>query len=304
MNSQPYGFTVRGLRHVLTSWIVRAAAWTVRRMPASRVPHLSRFLAGLLRLATGKRQVIARENIHAALGDQLSEAEVRRICRRSMRNLVESMLYLLRLPVTTAEQLNQMVAFSGVEHLERALAAGKGVLIVTAHFGNWELLGARIVVAGYPLQAVARDAAHTATASVINSARQSIGRGCGVVSRDDVRGMLRVLRENGVLLILPDQHVAEGGIVADFLGRPAMTATGPANLAVRTGCAVLPAFCVVNADGTMSAEILPPLPVENSGDRDHDIVVNTQMINDVIAEQIRAHPDQWLWFHRRWKTAQ
>ena len=69
-------------------------------MPASRVPHLSRFLAGLLRLATGKRQVIARENIRAALGDQLSEAEVRHICRQSMRNLVESMLYLLRLPVT------------------------------------------------------------------------------------------------------------------------------------------------------------------------------------------------------------
>jgi Kdo2-lipid IVA lauroyltransferase/acyltransferase len=102
---------------------------------------------------------------------------------------------------------------------------------------------------------------------------------------------------------LPDQHVAEGGIVAEFLGRPAMTATGPANLAARTGCAVLPAFCLVDSHGSMKAEILPPLQFAATGNRDADVATNTQLVNDAIGRQIRKHPDQWLWFHRRWKMA-
>lgn len=303
MSSQPYGWTLRGIKHVLTSWMVRAVAWTVRRVPAGWVPVLSGGLAWVLRLFTRKRQGIARDNIRRALGDQLSEGQVHQVCARSMRNLVESMLHLLRLPVITAEHLKRMVPLDGIEHLEHALSAGKGALIITAHFGNWELLGARIVVEGYRLHAVARDAAHTATAAVINSARESVG-GVQVLSRDDVRKMLTVLRSNGVLLILPDQHVAEGGIVAEFLGRRAMTATGPANLAARTGCAVLPTFCMVKPDGSMSAEILPPLQFVATGDREADVATNTQLVNDAIARQISKHPEQWLWFHRRWKVAE
>jgi KDO2-lipid IV(A) lauroyltransferase len=123
-----------------------------------------------------------------------------------------------------------------------------------------------------------------------------------VLSQEDLRGMLRALQANRVLGILPDQHAAFGGIIVDFLGRPAATAVGPAVLAFRTGCAVVPGFCYRRPDGTYLARFFPPLELVRTGDREHDVRENTILFNEVIGEQIREHPEQWLWLHRRWKV--
>jgi len=300
VSGQPYGFSLRGIKHILTSWLVRAVAWSVRRMPGSWLRGLSRLIAALLVFFTPRRQVIAEQNIRQALGEGISDQRVREIRRKCVRNLTRAMLTMLRLPAMSREEIIERVSAKGWEHLEAALARGKGVLVITAHLGNWELLGARIAAQGYPVVVVARDAAHTATAGVVNLARESTG--IRVIAREDVRAMLRALRANAILGILPDQHVAEGGIVADFMGRPAMTATGPANLGARTGCAVVPAFCCYDPDGSTQIEILPPLDLVDSGDREHDLITNTQLINDAIGHYIRKCPDQWLWLHRRWKV--
>jgi len=269
-------------------------------MPASWLRGLSRLIAALLVFFTPRRQAIAEQNIRLALGDDISDQRVRQIRHECVRNLTRAMLTMLRLPAMSREEIIERLPARGWEYVEAALARGKGVLWVTAHFGNWELLGARTVAQGYPVVVVARDAAHAATAEVINLARESAGT--RVIGREDVRAMLRTLRANEILGILPDQHVAEGGVVVDFMGRPAMTATGPANLAARTGCVILPAFCRYDADGSMQMEILPPLDLVDSGDRDHDLITNTQLINDAIGDYIRKYPDQWLWLHRRWRV--
>ncbi len=300
MSGQPYGFSLRGLKHILTSWLVRAVAWSVRIMPASWLEGLSRLLAALIVLLTPRRQAIAADNIRQVLGEGLSERRVRQIRRECVRNLTRAMLTLLRLPVMSREEIIERVPVKGWEYVEQALARGKGVLSVTGHFGNWELLGARAVAQGYRLVVIARDAAHSATAQVVNMARESAG--VEVIGRGDAAAMLRTLRANGLLGIVPDQHVAEGGIVVDFMGRPAMTATGPASLAARTGCAAVPGFCRYQPDGSLQMEILPPLDLVDSGDRDHDIRANTQLINDAIGDYIRKYPEQWLWLHRRWKV--
>ncbi len=299
MSAQPYGCTLRGMKHIATSWVVRAAAWLVRRLPASCIPGLSRFLAGALMLFAPRRQAIAENNIRRALGDGISRERVRQIRVACVRNMARTMLELLRFPAATKSQIMNRAELSGREHLDRALARGKGVLIITAHFGNWEFLGVRMAAEGYSLFAVARDAAHSATAQVMNAARECTG--ATMIERDNARQMLRALQSQAILFMLPDQHVAEGGVVADFLGRPAMTATGPANLAARTDCPVLPAFCGYAEDGSLWTDIQPPLQLVDTGDRDSDIVTNTQRIADAIAAQIRKYPEQWLWLHRRWK---
>ena len=114
--------------------------------------------------------------------------------------------------------------------------------------------------------------------------------------------MLRTLRDNQCLAILPDQHVAEGGIVVDFLGRPAATAVGLATLAARTACAVVPVFGWRRADNTIDGYILPAIDLVSTGDREHDIIENTKLFNQIIGEQIQKHPEQWLWLHNRWKV--
>jgi KDO2-lipid IV(A) lauroyltransferase len=210
------------------------------------------------------------------------------------------MLELLKLPYLTAQQIHDLVHARGLEHLQEAQARGQGVILVTAHYGNWELMAAMLADRGLPITVIARDSQEPFTASLINRARAS--HGIVVLERDDARAMLRALRANCVLGILPDQHAADNAIIVDFLGRPAATAVGVATLAARTGAPVVPSFCRRRPDGTFEALFYPPLPLVQSGDREADVRTNTILVNQALEEQIRAHPEQWLWLHRRWKV--
>lgn len=299
MAAQPYGFSVRGLKHVVTSWFVRVLAWMVRHLPGGWMRGLATVLSGSIISVLPRRRRIAENNIRLAFGDTLSDARVHEIAGKCVRNIAQGLLELLRLPVTSRDELRRMLPVEGLEHLHAGLARGRGVLLITGHIGSWELAGCRVAAEGIAIHAVARDAAHTATAQVINSARAS--HGMQVLGRDATREMLRVLRGNGVLAILPDQRVLEGGIVADFMGRPALTATGPATLAMRTGCAVVPGFGGYHDDGSRWLELRRPLEMVDTGEREADVATNTQMINDALGEFILEQPEQWLWLHDRWR---
>jgi len=146
---------------------------------------------------------------------------------------------------------------------------------------------------------VARDANDPLTASLINRARES--KGIAVLGREDLKALIGALRANECVAILPDQHAAKGGIWVDFMGRPASTHPGPATLAERTGCAVVPVFAFREADDTIRCRVLPALELVATADREYNIRANTQLFNDVIGEQIRQRPEQWLWLHDRWK---
>jgi len=124
-----------------------------------------------------------------------------------------------------------------------------------------------------------------------------------VLQRDAVRDTLRSLRRNEVVGILPDHNISQGGLLVDFFGRPATTAPGPARYALRTGAPIVPVFSVREADGTLKAIFEPPLTLVRTGDRAHDTLVNTQRITNVVERAIARHPEQWMWIHRRWKSA-
>jgi KDO2-lipid IV(A) lauroyltransferase len=113
--------------------------------------------------------------------------------------------------------------------------------------------------------------------------------------------MLRVLRDGEILGILPDQHTERGGIWLPFMGRLASTATGPATLAQRTGSAIVPGFARRTEDDSLDVYFLPPIDVPDTGDRAADIRRGTEMVNEVLGEQISRYPEQWMWMHRRWR---
>ncbi|MGE5532440.1 MAG: lysophospholipid acyltransferase family protein, partial [Bacteroidota bacterium] len=209
-----------------------------------------------------------------------------------------TMMELLKLPAMTPDQLKELVKFDVGPQLRETLKE-RGILLITAHYGNWEWLGARMAQE-VPVTSIARDAAHDVTASIINNARASHGN--KIIGREDLRRMISILRGKEILGILPDQHALQGGILRDFLGRPAWTFTGPALLAARTGAQVLPMFCVRKDDGTFDVEVMPPVELIDTGDRDADVAANTQTIMDAISAAIRRHPEQWLWLHDRWKS--
>ena len=290
----------RRIAYLLLRLFMVVVAGLVRILPLSWLRRLAVALAYVLCVFVPSRQHLAQQNIRLAFGDRYDDRQRRHIARRATVNMCKTMIELLKMRYLDPQQLKQMVTLRGQQHLWAALEKSKGVILLTGHFGNWEVGGARLAVEGFPMVVIARDPNEQFTANLINQARQHHGE--RILAREDLREMLRVLRENNCLAILPDQHTAVGGMVVDFLGRPAATPVGPAILALRTGCAIVPLFGPRRSDDTIDGYVMPAVELVQTGDRDHDIMENTKILNEILAEQISRYPEQWLWLHDRWKV--
>ncbi len=284
--------------------LVRTIALTVYpllwALPIRSLRGIARVMAFLGRVTSPARTRLADENIRGVYGDSITDAEVVRIRNGAALNAFKTMAELLKLRWLTADEVRALTRIEGREHLDAALARGNGVCVVTAHFGNWELAGAALSLAGYPMNVVARDADDPLMRELINGSRRS--KGINVFGRQDVRRLVKVLRNNEIVALVPDQHASEAAVRIRFLGRVADTHTGPATFAQRLGTAIIPVFAVRQPDDTILVEVHPALDLPSTGDRQNDIIASTQMINDALGEGILRHPEQWLWFHNRWKA--
>jgi KDO2-lipid IV(A) lauroyltransferase len=288
------------VERLLIRWTATSFAALARRLPLPRLQRFGNRAGRLLFHLTPRRQRLADRSLRLCFGDRFDARQRRRIRLRSIQNLAKTMLELLHLPAMTDAEWEQHVAVRGHEAVESLLSRGQGVVLATAHFGNWELVAAQCIRLGWQGCVVARDANDPATAQLINSARGSAG--VRVLAREQIRDMVRTLRQGSFLGILPDQHALSGGIWVDFLGRPASTFTGPARLAMRTGAAIVPCFGRRRPDDGIDVYFLQPLDLPRTDDHEADVRAATQMLNQAFGDEIRRHPEQWLWMHRRWRT--
>ncbi len=289
----------RKTEQLVIRWITGAAALLARVLPLRSLQALGNAMGSLLFRLLKPRREIALANLERVFGDRYDRRERERIINFSVRNMAKTMLELLKSGWLSEEQLREFVQIRGEEHLRQAVERGKGVVVITGHFGNWELLAATVGRLGYDLAVIARDANDQNTANIINRAREAAV--AEVLPRESVREMLRVLREGKILGILPDQHTERGGIWLPFMGHLACTAPGPATLAQRTGSPIVPAFARRTEDDRLDLYFLPPIEVPDTGDRQQDIRTATRLINDALSAEIMAHPEQWIWMHRRWR---
>jgi KDO2-lipid IV(A) lauroyltransferase len=247
---------------------------------------------------------VARANLRKAYGDSWPEAEIERVARESFRNLGITLVeFFLRQPRITGEEIDREVRFVGQEHFEAAFARGKGVILVTAHYGNWEMMGPRLARAGYQVNAISRTADDPGLERMIEAIRTRSGLR-QIPRRQAARQGLTALRRNEILAILLDQNTLEGGIFVPFFGHPASTATGPALFSLKTGAALVPTFCLREADGTHTMKAWPPIyPTQQSAanSRQSEVFRLTAEVTRVIELQIRERPELWFWLHNRWK---
>jgi KDO2-lipid IV(A) lauroyltransferase len=291
----------RGTERLVTRLLTAAFARVIRTLPLRFGRRLANLYGYLLYALTLRRQRLADANLAATFGDRLSPSERRRIRLAVTQNMCKVFVELFKASTFTREQIRDLVPAEGLEALHNALARGNGAMIVTGHFGNWELLGARLAAEGVDLAVVARDASDAGVASMINESRERLGM--KVIEKRDLRAMNAHLRANGVLGILPDQHSRKGSILLDFLGRPAWTVRSPALIALRTGAPLIPAFCLRHPDDSLRVTVLPAIDTEGLGNRDEATMELTRRINAALEEQILTRPEQWLWLHNRWKPA-
>ena len=240
------------------------------------------------------------ENLRAAFPEK-TEAELRRIARDTYRNLGMSLVEYARLPVTTSEQMAERVTVEGLEHFDEALKRSKGAVIVTGHFGSWELMGARLKSQGYPINFLVGEQTNVAVDNMMNDLRRS--KCIGIISMGaSMRGVLKALKQNKFVAMLSDQDAGSKGVFVEFMGRPASTPFGPASFAVRTGAALIAGFAVRENLSHHRVKLEAPLVPVPGASAEGESLRLTQEYTSLLEKYVRERPDQWLWLHRRWKT--
>lgn len=281
--------------------LLSTARWA-HFIPRRAVGALGAMLGMLVMAASPRHRRIVMDNLRTAFGDEKSELELRVIARGFYRNFARGLIEFLRMPAMGAREIVDANRLQGQHYIDEALSRGRGVILITAHFGNWETIGARLALAGYrPLNVIARDQRDQEVTELLTSLRRR--GGLRVIPRDGaIRACMRRLRANEVLAMLIDQNAGERGVFVDFFGKLASTAAGTAVLAQRTQATVLPIFCVRQPDGTQVGEIGPPVEIQRTHDLESDIIANTAIFTKIIEHAVRRRPDHWFWLHRRWKA--
>jgi KDO2-lipid IV(A) lauroyltransferase len=276
----------------------------VQAVPASAAGEIAFILGNLAHTVLKSRRRIALENLRRAFGNTKSEPELDRIVHRVFLNVAMTTVEFARQPTLTREKILEMVPeYEGIEHFDRILDEGRGAMLVTGHFGNWELLGAWMAAKGYPTDFIVGRQHNEKVDEKLNSFRSGLGIGLIPVGEAPRRAM-RALRGNRFVALVSDQHATSHPVVVDFFGRPAATPRGPAMFAVKVNCPIVSGVLIREKFNRHRAVIYPPFYPPQSGDTEKDVTTLTQQYTSRFEAAIREHPDQWMWTHRRWKINQ
>jgi KDO2-lipid IV(A) lauroyltransferase len=270
-------------------------------MPHRVARTLCGFLAAVSYWFWPRLRHVGLFNLRLAFPDW-DEARRRRVLRGVFRSFGRMLADFAHFPRWNRANIESLIIYDGFETYARAREQGKGVLFLTAHFGNWELGSFAHGIYGYPCNFIVRELDNPLLDAFINRCRCLSG-GRAIEKRDSAREVLRALRGDEAVGILSDQNVlASEGVFVEFFGRLASTTTGPARLARKTGVPIV--LGLVIWDEKLGKYRLRFDPVEwiKREDPEEEIRVNTAHFTRLIEEYIRRYPEQWLWVHRRWKT--
>jgi len=236
-----------------------------------------------------------------AFGHEKSSSDIHRIARQAFLNFGAFAADAVLIPRIMENGIHRLITAEGLEHLDELSTNNQGAILLTAHFGNWELLGAWLAKCGYKVKAIGAPQANPGINRMIANARkmsgyQSIERG------NHTREILRVLAEGYSIGVLIDQETKADGVFVKFFNRWSYTPAGPVRLARKYGLKIIPIFIRLRGDDTYHIEVKKPLPLLYTKDKMDDLVANTQMCSDAYEKMIHEYPEQWLWMMRRWRT--
>jgi KDO2-lipid IV(A) lauroyltransferase len=227
----------------------------------------------------------------------LPEADAAQIIDAGFESIARVLVAFAKFPSMSRGNIHQWIRCEGAEHFENALRAGRGVLFATAHLGNWELSAFAHALLTGPMNVVVRPLDNPLIDRMVER-RRSLSGNSILSKRDIARPILKALAANQAVGMLIDQNATlDSGVFVDFFGMPACTGAGFAKIAAHSGAAVIPGFAFWSEpERRYVLRFYPPVPIAGDAARD------TAALQQVLEEIVRAHPGQWLWIHRRWKT--
>ena len=290
----------------MREWLEFSAAWVALKslgaLPRPMARAVGARLAAVLLWFRPALRRVALFNLQLAF-PEWTDAERRRTIRRMARQLGWMAAEFARFPKYTRENIERAVILDGFENFAVAQSRGKGVLFLTGHMSAWELAPFAHALYGHPLHFLVRPIDNARVDALANRYRCLSGNR-PIEKNRSARAILRVLRDGGTVGILADHNTSlEEGVFVNFFGIPASTTAGVARFALRTDAAVVPGYVFWDQNlRKYRLRFEPALELKRTGDEKKDIRENTQRFARVVEGYARAHPDQWLWVHKRWKT--
>ncbi len=269
-------------------------------LPRTSAEKCGRCVGGLLYHLWPSRRKMTMENISMALG--LQSGEAKKLSRCVFKHLGLTLVEMLRLPALTDRFIEEQIAVEGYENYLEAKAEGKGVLLLAAHLGNWELMGAAHCRKGEALHVVYKKPKNPYVDRFIYGLRKRSGIET-IPHRNAAKKIFAALKKGEDVGILLDQHtLAKEAMIIDFFGQPAATNYGLALIALKTGAPVVPIFLVRAKGGGYRCIYEKPIYLTKSEDLKKDRKRATITFTKIIEEKIREYPEQWFWLHDRWKA--
>lgn len=289
----------RMIKHRIEYWLTYLVGAFARIIPYRLALALGSFLGWLAFDVLRMRRKVTLINLRNSLGK--GKDGLAKIGRRAYQNVGKSMVEYSLFPSLDKEKILGMVEFEGTENFDEALRKRKGAVLVTGHFGSWELMGAATRQKGYPVDFLVGEQHNLLIDDLMNDYRISVGIGI-IKMGAAAKGIIRALKNNRFVAMLSDQDAGSDGTVVEFFNRPASTPKGPAAFALKMDAPVIMAFIIRENQKKQRIIIEKPIFIEKTTDKENDIQRLTQAYTRVLEEYIRKYPDHWFWPHRRWKS--
>jgi KDO2-lipid IV(A) lauroyltransferase len=301
----------------MAAWLIHTAFYLVtclgiaigrlaaKLLPRSWFLRFSDFVADLAFFCFKGFRRRSIENISAVFGDQLNPTQIEDIARRSLRNFFRDCTEMAIALESTDNEVRREIPISGKEHLDAALGKGAGVLVLSAHLGNFFLLGTRLALDGYVISVLVNQPSGSHLARLLDKYRLRIRQKTihARPRREALRCLTEVLRHNELAVILSDEYRQGDGVEAPLFGRIVIARRGPVTVALRTGARIVPAYMIRRPDGTLRVIVEPELDLDRSGKGAEQIRENTIRLTRWLERTVRAYPDQWNWMNIRWWRA-
>ncbi|MBF0493782.1 MAG: mitochondrial fission ELM1 family protein [Candidatus Omnitrophica bacterium] len=281
---------------LIASYFVRGMNLFLHVMPMSFNLWLGRNVGRFVYLVSGKRVRITYSNLKAAFCGEKYPDDIRRIARGVYVSVSETFTELLSMTKVDKKYVDKYIKVHNLERLKEAAANPQGMILLSAHFGNWELSTVASVFHGFPLYLLARDQKMKRLNELFNLLRES--KGNMVIRKGvDIKNIFRLLKAGKSLGILGDQNAGSSGVLLELFGRTASTAVGPYRFAQASGAVILPAFMHRRKGPYQDLYLEEPMVIK----KDDDIIPFMKRYNALLEKHIRMSPAHWFWMHKKWK---
>lgn len=278
--------------------IYRIGLFLVLNLSLKSAYSLAKFISGAQYLLSRRDRNIVKNNLRAIFPEK-TKAQIRAMSRQVFINFGKYLADFLRFSKIDKEFIKRNIKIEGLRYVDEALKQGKGVIVISAHIGNWELAGAAMGILGYDVVAVVLRHADNKVNNFFNRQRETKNMHVTTVGKA-ARACLRALKENKLIALVLDRDFTGHGMVVDFLNKKAMIPKGAAVFHLKTSAPIIPAFLVRCENDTFKFIFEPPFKFNLSGDKERDTEMITRECTALAEKYIRAYPEQWFMFRRYW----